>query len=67
MISTVLKPHNFGFMETSDFVHFTALGHFNEGVMKTTNFSVPKHPAVIHLTKKEAQRLADSYRLDMKF
>ena len=52
-----INPHNFGFSETSDFVHFKNLGRFNEGVMKTTNFTSPKHGAVIHLTKKEADRL----------
>ena len=51
-----IHPHNFGFSETTDFVNFTHLGHFNEGVMKATNFSSPKHAAVIHLTKKEAKR-----------
>ncbi len=54
-----IKPHNFGFAETADFVHFKDLGRFNEGVMKTTNFSSPKHGAVIHLTKEEADRLED--------
>lgn len=53
-----IKPHNFGFSETSDFIHFKHLGHFNEGIMKTTNFSIPKHPAVIQITKKEADRIA---------
>jgi len=53
-----INPHNFGFSETSDFVNFKDLGHFNEGVMKTTNFTSPKHAAVIHLTKKEAKKLA---------
>jgi hypothetical protein len=62
-----IKPHNFGFSETSDFVHFTDLGHFNEGVMKATNFSSPKHGAVIHLTKKEANRLAQHWGCDLKF
>ena len=52
-----LNVHNFGFSETSDFVHFKNLGHFNEGVMKATNFSSPKHGAVIHLTKDEAENL----------
>lgn len=52
-----IHPHNFGFAETSDFVHFTHLGHFNEGVMKTTNFSSPKHGAVIHLTADELEKL----------
>ncbi|SHN43990.1 family 43 glycosylhydrolase [Chitinophaga sp. CF418] len=56
-------PHNFGFSETSDFVHFTDLGHFNEGVMKTSNFTSPKHGAIIHLTKEEATRLAENWGL----
>jgi hypothetical protein len=62
-----INPHNFGFSETSDFVNFKDLGRFNEGVMKSTNFSVPKHPAVIQVTRKEAQKLADSWGLDLKF
>lgn len=62
-----IKPHNFGFSETSDFVNFTNLGRFNEGVMKTTNFSSPKHGAVIHLTKKEEERLAGHWGMKMKF
>lgn len=52
-----VNPHNFGFTETSDFVHFANLGRFNEGQMKTTNFRAPKHGAVIHLTQEEADRL----------
>lgn len=52
-----ISPHNFGFAETSDFVNFTNLGRFNEGVMKTTNFSSPKHGAVVHLTQAEADAL----------
>jgi predicted GH43/DUF377 family glycosyl hydrolase len=59
--------HNFGFSETSDFVRFENLGQFNEGVMKTTNFNVPKHGAVIHLTKEEAERLAKQWKLEMNF
>jgi len=62
-----IRPHNFGFMETTDFIHFIPLGHFNEGVMKTTNFSIPKHPAVIQITKKEAQKLANNWKLKIKF
>lgn len=62
-----IHPHNFGFSETTDFVHFTNLGHFNEGVMKTTNFTSPKHGAVIHLTRKEAQKLAKRWSCPMKF
>lgn len=52
-----VTPHNFGFVETSDFVNFKNLGRFNEGVMKTTNYISPKHGAVIHLTKEEADNL----------
>lgn len=59
-----INPHNFGFAETSDFVTFKNLGHFNGGVMKSTDFSAsPKHGAVIHLTKKEAERLAKHWGL----
>lgn len=56
-----IQPHNFGFCETSDFKTFENLGHFNEGVMKTTNFTSPKHGAVIQLTKNEAKKLADHW------
>lgn len=52
-----ISPHNFGFVETSDFKTFTPLGHFNDGPMKSTNFTSPKHGAVIHITKEEADRL----------
>ena len=51
------KPNDFEFIETTDFVNFTDLGRFNEGVMKTVGFKYPKHGAVIHLTKEEADRL----------
>ncbi len=60
-----VNPHNFGFAETSDFKSFTDLGHFDKGVMKRTNFSVQKHGAVIQLTKKEAEKLAKFWNLDM--
>lgn len=52
-----IQPHNFGFCETSDFVTFEHLGHFNEGVMKITNAVSPKHGSVIHITTAEADRL----------
>ena len=55
-----VTPHNFAFIETPDFVNLKNLGRFNEGVMKTTNFTAPKHGAVIHLTMEEAERL-ESY------
>ncbi len=62
-----IKPHNFGFSETTDFATFKDLGHFNEGSMKATNFSSPKHAAVVHLTSKEANTLAKRWGLKMKF
>ena len=61
------KPNNMGFSQTTDFVHFNNLGHFNKGVMKATNLNSPKHGAVIHLTRREAERLAAYWKLDLKF
>lgn len=62
-----IQPHNFGFLETTDFKNYKDLGHFNEGVMKTTNFSSPKHGAVIRLTRKEAERLSQNWNYRIKF
>ncbi|WP_137401055.1 glycoside hydrolase family 43 protein [Echinicola rosea] len=62
-----IQPHNFGFRETRDFEHFDDLGHFNEGVMQATNFSSPKHGAVVHLTGPEAEKLATHWGLEMDF
>lgn len=62
-----LKPNNFGFRETTDFKHFTDLGRFNEGVMKATNFEMPKHGAVIQLTKKEAEDLCHYWNCKLNF
>lgn len=61
-----IRPHNFGFIETTDFVNFKNVGRFNEDVMKATNF-LPKHGAVIHLTKEEAGKLAGYWNLKMEF
>lgn len=52
-----INPHNFGFVETSDFKTFKNLGRFNEGVMKTTNFTSPKHGAIIRITEEQAKKL----------
>jgi predicted GH43/DUF377 family glycosyl hydrolase len=60
------RPSNMGFSETTDFVNYKDLGHFNEGVMKTTNFTSPKHGAVTYLTKKELKAIADYYKLNIK-
>ena len=62
-----LRPANFGFRETSDFKNFKDLGRFNEGVMKTTNFEIPKHGTIIHLTKDEAEKLCKHLGLKMTF
>lgn len=57
-----VNPHNFGFSETTDFKTFKSLGRFNEGVMKTTNFTSPKHGAIIPITAKEAEALAARWK-----
>lgn len=57
-------PNNMGFSETMDFKTFKNLGRFNEGVMKTTNFTSPKHGAVIALTEAEARALAAHWKFD---
>lgn len=62
-----LRPANFGFRETTDFINFTNLGRFNEGPMKATNFKIPKHGSVIHLTKDEAENLSETWGLNMSF
>jgi hypothetical protein len=60
------RPSNMGFSETTDFVTYKNIGHFNEGVMKTTNFKSPKHGAVTYLTKKELKAIADHWKVDIK-
>jgi len=62
-----IQPHNFDFVETSCFSTFKGLAHFNEGVMKTTNSTSSKHGAVIHLTQKEAERLANHWGTKITF
>jgi hypothetical protein len=47
------RPNNMGFSETTDFVAYKNIGRFNNGVMKTTNFTGPKHGAVTYLTLDE--------------
>ncbi len=58
------RPNNMGFSETKDFENFVDIGHFNEGVMKGTNFERPKHGAVTHLTKSKAKQLAEHWGCD---
>ncbi len=61
-----MRPSNMGFSETTDFINYKNLGHFNEGVMKTTNFSSPKHGAVTHLTKAELKAIAKHWKVDIE-
>jgi hypothetical protein len=61
-------PNNMGFSETTDFVHYKNLGRFNEpnSPMKATNFSGPKHGAVMHITAAELQRLKSHFAAQQK-
>lgn len=59
------RPNNMGFSETTDFVAYSDLGHFNEGVMKGTNFIRPKHGAVTYLTQTELNSVATYWNLDL--
>ena len=60
------RPNNMGFSETRDFVSYKDIGHFNEGVMKTTNFTGPKHGAVTYLTLPELKAIANYWHIDIK-
>ena len=60
------RPNNMGFSETTDFKTYTNLGHFNEGVMKTTNFTGPKHGAVTYLTLDELKTITDHWKMDFE-
>lgn len=53
------NPHNFGFLETTDFKTFTPIGYFDEpeSPMKRTNFAEQKHGAVVQVTKAELKAL----------
>lgn len=55
---------NMGFSETTDFVHFRDLGHFNDpgSPMRATNFSQPKHGAVTPISREEARRLREYFK-----
>lgn len=62
-----MRPSNMGFSETADFVTYKHLGHFNDGVMKTTNFSSPKHGAVTYLTNDELKAIIEHWKVVIKF
>ncbi|WP_167618844.1 glycoside hydrolase family 43 protein [Maribellus sediminis] len=57
------RPNNMGFSETTDFETYKNIGHFNEGVMKTTNFKGPKHGAVTYLTPDELKAVAKHWKV----
>lgn len=61
-----LRPSNMGFSETTDFITFKNIGRFNEGAMKATNFTSPKHGAVTQLTKKELKAIVNYWKIDLK-
>jgi hypothetical protein len=54
-----IRPMNFGFVETTDFLTYQSLRYFDAkgSDMQRTNFSEQKHGAVTYLTKKELNRL----------
>ncbi|MFC1490389.1 glycoside hydrolase family 43 protein [Candidatus Latescibacterota bacterium] len=60
-----LRPNNMGFSETKDFVNYTDIGHFNEGVMKGTNFERPKHGAVTYLTAEELDAITEHWKVEI--
>ena len=60
------RPNNMGFSETNDFLTYKHIGRFNEGVMKGTNFSRPKHGAVTYLTLEELKNIAQHWNVDIK-
>ena len=60
------RPSNMGFSETTDFITYKNIGHFNEGVMKTTNFTSPKHGAITRLTLDELKAVAAHWNVNIK-
>jgi len=61
------RPNNMGFSETKDFVTYNNIGRFNDGVMKTTNFTSPKHGAVTYLTLDELKAVAAHWQVKIQF
>ncbi len=59
------RPSNMGFSETTNFTTYKNLGHFNEGVMKTTNFTSPKHGAITYVTLDELKAIKDHWKVDI--
>ena len=59
------RPNNMGYSETKDFKTYTDIGHFNEGVMKGTNFERPKHGAITYMTLDELKAVAEHWNIDI--
>jgi hypothetical protein len=59
------RPNNMGFSETKDFVTYTDIGRFNEGVMKTVGFDRPKHGAVTYLTPDELEAITRHWGVEL--
>jgi hypothetical protein len=59
------RPNNMGFSETTDFISYKDIGRFNEGVMKGTNFTRPKHGAVTYLTPRELKAIAQYWNVNI--
>jgi hypothetical protein len=60
------RPAKMKFMETTDFVTFKSIGSFNDGPMKMTNFTAPKHAAISYLTMAELKAIAAHWKVDIK-
>ena len=57
---------NMGFSETTDFVTYKNIGRFNEGLMKGTNFSRPKHGAVTYMTLDELKTVKNHWKVNIE-
>ena len=57
------KPHNFGFVETKDFVEWKPIGYFDDkdGVMKRSGFAEQKHGGVTKVPAELVTSLEESF------
>ena len=59
------KDTEMGFSETTDFKTFKYIGRSNEGgIMKTTNFHMPNHGAIMIISDAEARKLSKHWNFD---
>jgi hypothetical protein len=56
-------PNGFGLRETTEHIAYKDVGHFDRGVMTTTNCFSSKHGVITQLTRREAETLADHWAL----